>query len=65
VRHGHNSFIRYTGAVSVGVALERYIALLVEAGHTDAAEVVGTVYEGMLRTNLAKLPKSSPQERAA
>lgn len=53
------SLPRFTGAISVGVALERYIALLIQDGHTDAAEVVGTVYEGMLRTNLAKPPKES------
>lgn len=59
------SLPRFAGAVSVGVALERYIALLVQDGHTDAAEVVGTVYDGMLRTNLAKPPRDSPLEALA
>jgi ParB/RepB/Spo0J family partition protein len=56
----NKSLPAFTGAVSVGLAMERYIALLVETSNTSAAEVVGTVYDGLIRANLAKPPKDSP-----
>jgi ParB/RepB/Spo0J family partition protein len=51
------------GAVSVGLAFERYIAELMQSGDEelqDAAAVVGTVYDSLIRANLAKPPKDSP-----
>ncbi len=51
------------GAVSIGLAFERYIAELVASGDVmlqGAAEIVGSVYDSLLRANLAKPPKESP-----
>ena len=47
-------------ARSTGLALERYIRDLLEAGETGAARVVGSVYLGLLEHGLAKLPEPSP-----
>ncbi len=44
-------------AGSVAVALERYIRDLLDAGEDDAAQVVGTVYQGLLAHRLVKLPQ--------
>ncbi len=51
------------GAVSIGGAFERYIAELMSSPNPDhraAAEVAGTIYDSLLRANLAKPPKASP-----
>jgi hypothetical protein len=44
----------FTRATSTGLALEKYIALLIERGLTTDAETVGTVYQGLLDCGLAK-----------
>jgi ParB-like chromosome segregation protein Spo0J len=46
-------------ARSVGAALERYIAILMSEGKMDAAQVVGSVYRGLLKYGLTSMPKES------
>jgi ParB family chromosome partitioning protein len=51
------------GAMTVGLAMERYLARLVTSGdpsHQAAAAVVGRVYEGLLNSHLAHRPSESP-----
>jgi ParB/RepB/Spo0J family partition protein len=51
------------GAMTVGLAMERYLAQLVTSGdpsHQAAAAVVGRVYEGLLNSHLAHRPDESP-----
>jgi ParB/RepB/Spo0J family partition protein len=43
-------------ASSIAQALERYIRDLLDAGHGDAAGVVGTVYRGLLQHKLTRFP---------
>ena len=55
----HPGLPRMRGAVSVGQALESYLEELLNSDDPEqrqAALVVGTVYEGLLRSNLAKRP---------
>jgi ParB/RepB/Spo0J family partition protein len=56
----HPALPAMRGAMTVGQALERYLRTLLQSGdpaQKDAALVVSTVFDGLIRSNLAHRPK--------